>query len=279
MEKLFIDYVGPLPRSKSGNSFLLVCVDAFSKFVWLLPLRQANARLTIIALQNQIFQHFGIPSNLVSDNGPQFMSAEFRRMCFAHGIRHVTTSPYYPQPSHAERFNRNLRSALIAYHANQQNCWDQNLRWLQLAFNTALHESHKAVPFEVLFGFSPVLPLANLWRIEDLLPNSPDRTTGGRWREARKNLLRAHESVRVRYNKGRVPNPFKVGDWVYCQSHPVSSAVDRRSAKLCFRWSGPHRILDLLSPVTVKLSDPGGGVGVVRAHISKLKPCHQGGFF
>ena len=35
MEKLFIDYVGPFPRSKSGNAYLLVCVDAFSKFVWL----------------------------------------------------------------------------------------------------------------------------------------------------------------------------------------------------------------------------------------------------
>ena len=37
MEKLFIDYVGPFPSSKSGNSYLLVRVDAFSEFVWLFP--------------------------------------------------------------------------------------------------------------------------------------------------------------------------------------------------------------------------------------------------
>ena len=153
-------------------------------------------------------------------------------MCFANDIKHVTTSPYYPQPSHAERFNRNLRSALIAYHAEQQDCWDQNLKWLQLAFNTALHESHKAVPFEVMFGFSPTLPLANLWNIEDLLPSDPDIKTVDRWKEARKNLLRAHERVRSRYNQGRIPNPFKVGDLVYCQSHPISSAIDRRAANL-----------------------------------------------
>ena len=119
MEKLFIDYVGPFPRSKSGNAYLFVCVDAFSKFAWLLPLRQATARLTISALQNNVFQHFGLPTIIVSDNGPQFISGEFPRMCFASGIKHVTTSPYYPQPSHEERFNRNLRSALIAYHAEQ----------------------------------------------------------------------------------------------------------------------------------------------------------------
>ena len=165
----------------------------------------------------------------------RFISNDFRRMCFANGIKHVTTSPYYPQPSHAERFNRNLRSALIAYHAEQQDCWDLNLKWLQLAFNTALHESHKAVPFEVMFGFSPSLPLDNLWHIDDLLPSDPEVKTVDRWREVRRNLLRAHERVRSRYNQGRIPNPFKVGDLVYCQSHPISSAIDRRAAKLCYR--------------------------------------------
>ena len=42
MEKLFIDYLGPFPHSKSGNSYLLVCVDVFSKFAWLLPLRPVS---------------------------------------------------------------------------------------------------------------------------------------------------------------------------------------------------------------------------------------------
>ena len=79
MEKLFIDYVGSLPRSKSSNSFLLVCVDAFCKFVWLLPLRQANARLTILVLQTNILQHFGLPTIIVTNNGPQLISGEFRR--------------------------------------------------------------------------------------------------------------------------------------------------------------------------------------------------------
>ncbi|XP_046659142.1 uncharacterized protein K02A2.6-like [Homalodisca vitripennis] len=125
LEKLFIDYVGAFPRCKSGNKFLLVCVDAFSKFVWLFPLRSATAQLTTKVLRTNIFQHFGIPTTIVSDNGTQFLSNEFKRMCFGHGIRHVTTSPYYPQPSHAERFNRNLRSALIAFHAKNHETWDQ----------------------------------------------------------------------------------------------------------------------------------------------------------
>jgi hypothetical protein len=37
MQKIFIDYVRKLPRSKAGNTAIHVCVDAFSKFVWLIP--------------------------------------------------------------------------------------------------------------------------------------------------------------------------------------------------------------------------------------------------
>jgi len=272
LEKVFIDYVGPFPRSKSGNKFLLVCVDAFSKFCWLFPLRSATAQLTVQVLRTHFFQHFGIPATIVSDNGSQFTSHIFKRMCFGHGIRHVTTSPYYPQPSHAERFNRNLRSALIAFHADRQTTWDQELPWIQFAFNTAKHESHKAVPFEVLFGFPPNNPLANLWKIGDLLPPPGHPDVKETWQAARRNLIRARELVRRKYNRGRIDNPFQVGDLVYCRAHPVSSAVNKRAAKLAYRWTGPHRILRLLTPVTVQLGDPQTGHVFRKAHVSHLKP-------
>lgn len=271
-EKVFVDYVGPFPRSKSGNSMLLVCVDAFSKFCWLWPLRRATAKSTIRVLRSNLFQTFGVPATLVSDNGPQFTSRDFHRMCFQKGIRHVTTSPYYPQPSHAERFNRNLKSALIAFHADNQDTWDENLCWLQLAFNSAQHESHKAVPFEVMLGYPPNNPLSNLWKVSDLLPSPGSPDVKATWEAARRNLLKAHARLRKRYNQGRKPNPFQVGDLVYCRSHPSSSAVHKRTAKLCFRWSGPHRILRMLTPVTAQLGDPQTGGMIGRAHVSHLKP-------
>lgn len=273
-EKVFIDYVGAFPRSKSGNKFLLVAVDAFSKFCWLMPLKAATAKLTIRALQSQLLQHFGIPETIVSDNGSQFTSHEFHSFCKGNGIRHVTTSPYYPQPSHCERFNRNLRSALIAFHATKQDRWDESLQWLELAFNTALHESHKMVPFELMLGYSPNNPLSNVWRIKDLLPPPGTADTKATWEAARRNLFRARERVRKRYDRGRIPNPFKPGDLVYCRAFPVSSAVEKRAAKLSYRWTGPHRILRMLSPVTVELSVVGGKQIFRKAHVSHLKRYH-----
>ena len=152
MQKIFIDYVGKLLRSKAGNMALLVYVDAFSKFVWLIPVRETMTKATIKALKEIIFCSFSVLEVLMSDNA----------QCF--------TSPYYPQPSHAERFNRNLRNALIAYHSEAHNAWDQNLTWLQLAFNMAEHESTKAAPFAVIFPFRSSSPLINQWKINELLP-------------------------------------------------------------------------------------------------------------
>jgi transposase InsO family protein len=124
MQKIFVDYVGKLPRSKAGNTALLVCVDAFSKFIWLIPVRETTIKATIKTLKEKIFCSFSVPEVLVSDNAQCFTSQEFRHFCFGLGIKHVTTSPYYPQPSHAERFNRNLRNTLIAYHSEAHNTWD-----------------------------------------------------------------------------------------------------------------------------------------------------------
>jgi hypothetical protein len=67
MQKLFIDFVGKFPRSKSGNTYALVCIVAFTKFVWIFPVREASTATTIRAL-NFVFAVFGVPEILVSDN-------------------------------------------------------------------------------------------------------------------------------------------------------------------------------------------------------------------
>jgi transposase InsO family protein len=124
MQKLFIDFVGKFPRSKAGNTAILVCVNAFSKFVWLIPVRDTTTRATMKALKEKTFSSFSVPETLVSDNAQCFTSREFRHICFELGVKHVHTSPYYPQPSHSERFNKNLRAALIAYHRDAHDTWD-----------------------------------------------------------------------------------------------------------------------------------------------------------
>jgi hypothetical protein len=238
MEKLFIDFVWKFPRSKSGNAYALVCIDAFTQFVWIFPVREASTATVIRAL-DLVFATFGIPEILVSDNATQFTSRNFRRMCFATGIRHVTTTPYYPQPSHAERFNRQPRAALIAYHHLDHSLWDENLTWLQFAFNTARHYAHKDSPFRLMMSFPPNSPLSNLWSIKDLLPDDPDTISiSDRYNAARRNLRLAHNSASNKYNRNRKPPPFQVGDHVWLRHFPISKADRLLTAKLSPRYKG-----------------------------------------
>jgi hypothetical protein len=57
-EKLFIAYMRKFPRSKAGNTMLLVCVDSFSKFVWLLLVTGATAAATVKVLREHILLYF-----------------------------------------------------------------------------------------------------------------------------------------------------------------------------------------------------------------------------
>ena len=62
-----------------------------------------------------MFARFGIPQQVISDNGPQFPSEEFQQFMTANGIKHIKTSPYHPTSNGAaERMVQTLKLALKA---------------------------------------------------------------------------------------------------------------------------------------------------------------------
>ena len=88
--RLHIDFAGPM----EGKMFLIM-VDSHSKWIEVFPMTNATSYATIRYLR-QLFAQFGIPETIVSDNGTQFVSAEFKEFCRLNGIRHVQTAPYHP---------------------------------------------------------------------------------------------------------------------------------------------------------------------------------------
>ncbi|XP_058814254.1 uncharacterized protein K02A2.6-like [Topomyia yanbarensis] len=98
-QRVHIDYAGPI----EGEYFLL-SVDAYSKWVEIVKTKSTTAFTTINMLRS-LFARLGMPETLVSDNGPQFASAEFDKFCLENGVNHITTAPYHPQSNgQAERF-------------------------------------------------------------------------------------------------------------------------------------------------------------------------------
>ena len=273
LEKLFIDFVGPLVRSKRGNIVILVVVDGFSKFVSFYPVRKINFQVVMECLERRFFPAYVTPKCIVSVNARVFCCKGFKDLCFRWGVQHVTTTPYYPQASLAERANRNLKAALKIFHHQSQKSWDEDLPWLSMAFNTAVHENTRATPDTVFLGREMKCPLGVRW---DLSPVNSGGVKGGDprfWKDVYFSLKKANRQVTKRYNLGRKAHKFGVGDTVRYRLTLVSSKVHDRSAKMMLRWSKPCTIAKEVRPKVVLLVDPNTGIVVRRAHVSQLKRC------
>jgi hypothetical protein len=180
----------------------------------------------------------------------------FPAVCFGLGIHHFTTTPCHPNPSYAERFNRNLRSYLIAYHT----FWDSELYWLQFAFNTARHEAHDCIPFSLTFGFISNNPLSNIWYISYLLPDKPDSGAFRElWSRVKRNIRRSHERQRLHYDRDRKDSPLSYMSRLLSYMSMLrcvttqSRGAQKFAAELAPRFRGPFQIVRFLTPVMVLL--------------------------
>lgn len=97
---------------KFGYTFLIM-VDSKSKWISVKRMKNGtSAKETIFALK-ECFSVFGLPVQLVSDNGPPFSSNEFVHFCVANGIEPVKSPPYHPQSNgSAERGVQTVKKAL-----------------------------------------------------------------------------------------------------------------------------------------------------------------------
>ena len=106
-ERIHVDFCGPI-----DGKMLFVVVDAYSKWPEIYPLSSTTTSKTITILR-ELFARYGIPRQLVSDNGSQFTSDEFNQFISSNGIRHIHTSPYHPSSNGAaERMVQTVKRAI-----------------------------------------------------------------------------------------------------------------------------------------------------------------------
>ncbi|XP_053600427.1 uncharacterized protein K02A2.6-like [Plodia interpunctella] len=103
-----------------GGKRYLIIVDAYSKWIEAIPMQNTDSKSTISVFRN-IFARFGLPSQLVTDNGPPFFSYDFKSYCQSNCIKHVTSAPYRPQGNGAaENAVKTIKKAIKrALHENE----------------------------------------------------------------------------------------------------------------------------------------------------------------
>ena len=108
-QRIHIDFAGPFL-----HQMFLIVIDSFSKRPEVIVMKSTTVTKTIDELRC-LFSRWGTPEQIVSDNGPQFKSNEFKQFSSENGITHLTTAPYFPATNgQAERFVQTIKKALIA---------------------------------------------------------------------------------------------------------------------------------------------------------------------
>lgn len=154
-KEVHIDLVGPLPLSE-GYSYLLTCVDRFTKWPEAFPIANIKAETICKAFFDGWVCRFGCPDILISDRGRQFISSLTTKLTKFLGIKHQFTTAYHPQSNGLlERFHRTLKAALIC---TENPKWTSSLNTVLLGIRTALKEDINASVAELVYGETIKVP-------------------------------------------------------------------------------------------------------------------------
>ena len=100
-----------------GGTFYYMCfiVDGFSRSIVHWDIREAMKESDIECIIEKATERYpGYQTRIISDNGPQFISRDFKKYVKFKGMDHVRTSPYYPQSNgKVERFNKTVKHECV----------------------------------------------------------------------------------------------------------------------------------------------------------------------
>lgn len=184
-ERIHIDFAGPL----KGFHFLII-IDSFSKWVEVFKTKTPNSHFVITKLR-EIFCRLGLVDTLVSDNGAQFTSEEFKVFLTKNRIKHKLTAPGQPATNgQAEIFVKMLKKSLKANLSENASIEIDTILHRFLAdYRSTQHCTTGETPFKIMFGremktrFSLVKPPLVQSRIIEKQEKSIENHRGNREKE------------------------------------------------------------------------------------------------
>ncbi len=141
---------------------MLFVTDYATRYPELFPLKSIKVKYVATCLV-QLFSRVGFLSEILTDQGTNFMSTLLKQVYKLLGIKSLRTTPYHPQTDGlTERFNQTLKQMLRKFVCDSGNDWDQWLPYLLFAYREVPQSSIVFSPFELLNGHEVRGPLALL---------------------------------------------------------------------------------------------------------------------
>jgi hypothetical protein len=154
MQRINVDTIGPFPEDKFGFKYILTIIDTFSRWTSVYPTRTTTAQEAAIALLQHIAV-FGTPSQILTDNGSQFMNELFSHLFRLLGTEGIKTIPYSKEENTiVERANKEIQRHLeaLCYDRDHSESWSLYLPIVQRILNASVHSSTGQKPATLLFA-------------------------------------------------------------------------------------------------------------------------------
>ncbi len=158
-----MDTTGPLLATKSGNMYLLVAIDHYSKWCEAKAVSDHGAKTTASFLEDDIICKYGVPKLILTNNGGEW-AAEFDIMCRDYGIQQQHTAPQWPQCNGmVERLIKTIKHGITVLAATPEaiDCWDEHLAKVLFGYRCGIQSSTKFSPYMILIGRTPHLRADN----------------------------------------------------------------------------------------------------------------------
>ena len=251
-ERMAMDIIGPLPRSRSGCCYVLVLCDYATRYPEAVALKSIDAE-TIAEELIKVFARVGIPKELLTDQGTNFTSqllAEVYRLLHVKALR---TTPYHPQTDGlVERFNKTLKEMLRKTADEEGKDWDKLLPFVLFAYREVPQESTGYSPFELLYGREvrgPLDVMRESWETpqnveEGVLSYVLSMREKFEQMEllVQSNMRRAQRFQKQWYDKGAKQRQLQVGDYVLV-------LLPTSTSKFTAQWQGPYLVLKKVGKV------------------------------
>ena len=227
----------------------MTMVDYATRYPEAQPLKDIHAETVAEALVN-MFARVGIPKEILSDQGSQFLSAVMKEVCRLLSVKQMVTTPYHPMCNGlVEKFNGTLKNMLRRMCSEKPKDWDRYIGPLLFAYREVKQESLGYAPFELLYGRTvrgPMRIFRELLTSESVEPEV--KTTyeyvvdlKERLQDtcdlAHQELLKSQVKQQKYYNRKTQARSFQAGD-------KVLVLLPTDSNKLLLQWKGPFTVIE-----------------------------------
>ena len=276
-KRIAMDVVGPLSRTLRGNRYILTICDYATRYPEAVAMPSVEATRIARELVN-LFSHVGVPDEILTDQGTNFMSSLLEEIYRLLHIKRIRTTPYHPQTDGVvERFNGTLKSMLRKFVSRSQKDWDEYLPYLLFAYREVPQETTGFSPFDLLYGRhvrGPLDVLREDWtgNRDFAVPVATYVIEMREWLVEMSQLVAKHsasgqQKQKQYYDRSAKCRSFEVGDQVLV-------LLPTTANKLKLRWTGPYKISKKVSPVDYEVEIPGRRHEKKVYHVNLMKKWH-----